>query len=65
MTTVTDGVNDEREKDRRGGVEGASGVFRKGENMVLVGMRGDLKAREGKVCVGIQTQIVFQTNLCF
>ncbi len=49
MTTVTDGVNDEREKDRRGGVEGASGVFREGENTVLVEMRGDLKAREGKV----------------
>jgi len=50
MTTATDGVNDERERDRRGGVEGASGTFREGKNTSLVGMRGDLKAREGKVC---------------
>lgn len=40
MTTVTDGVNDEREIDRRGGVEGASGVFREGDTMILVENEG-------------------------
>ncbi len=50
MTTVTDGLNDEREKDRRGGVEGASGVFREVENTVLVEMRGDFRKRCVYVC---------------
>lgn len=30
--------------------EELKGLFRDGKNMSLVGMIGDLKAREGKVC---------------